>query len=93
MSRRLPRYRPGPFTADQIRDGDYYELSHGHPIECSPAGRDHTGPNVSGAEVLDTDPDVEWSGVDAGFSPEPKMLRAPDVAVGGDSWSARPFAR
>jgi hypothetical protein len=93
MSRRLPRYRPGPFTADQVREGDYHELSNGHPIACSPAGRDHTGPNVSGAEVLDTDPDVEWSGVDAGFSPEPKMLRAPDVAVGGDSWSARPFAR
>jgi hypothetical protein len=52
MSRRLPRYRPGPFTADQIRDGDYYELSHGHPIECSPAGRDHTGPNVSGPRLV-----------------------------------------
>jgi len=75
-----PRYQSGPFTADQIREDDYYELSNGHPIECSPSGRDLAGPNVSGAEVLDTDPDVEWSGVDAGFSPEPKMLRAPDVA-------------
>lgn len=88
---RQPHYQSGPFTADQIREDDYYELSNGHPIECSPAGRDHTGPNVSGAEVLDTDPDVEWSGVDAGFSPEPKMLRAPDVAVGqpigeGSGW-------
>ncbi len=72
----------GPFTADQIGEEAYYELSNGHPIECSPAGRDHTGPNVSGAEVLDTDPDVEWTGVDAGYSPEPKTLRAPDVAVG-----------
>lgn len=88
---RQPHFQSGPFTADQIREDDYYELSNGHPIECSPAGRDHTGPNVSGAEVLDTDPDVEWSGVDAGFSPEPKMLRAPDVAVGqpvgeGSGW-------
>ncbi len=85
--------QPGPFTADQIREDDYYELSNGHPIECSPAGRDHTGPNVSGAEVLDTDPDVEWSGVDAGYSPEPRTLRAPDVAVGrpggeGSGWIA-----
>lgn len=78
----LHHSQSGPFTADQIGEDDYYELSNGHPVECSPAGRDHTGPNVSGAEVLDTDPDVEWSGVDAGFSPEPKTLRAPDVAVG-----------
>ncbi len=81
MSRPL-HTNSGPFYADQIRDGDYYELSDGHAIECMPAGRDHTGPNVSGAEVLDTDPDVEWSGVDAGYSPEPGTLRAPDVAVG-----------
>jgi hypothetical protein len=72
----------GPFVADQIGEEDYYELSNGHPIRCSPAGRDHTGPNVSGAEALDTDPDVEWSGVDAGYSPDPGTLRAPDVAVG-----------
>ncbi|MEE8525423.1 MAG: Uma2 family endonuclease [Thermoanaerobaculia bacterium] len=78
----LHREQAGPFFADQIGEEDYYELSNGHPIECSPAGRDHSAPNVSGAEVLDTDPDVEWSGIDAGFSPEPKTLRAPDVAVG-----------
>ncbi len=86
-----PLRSPGPFRADQIGDGDYYELSNGHPIECSPSGRDHTGPNVSGVEVLDADPDVEWSGVDAGFAPEPGTLRAPDVAVGdpvgeGSGW-------
>ena len=23
--------------ADQVRDGDYYELTNGHAIECSPA--------------------------------------------------------
>lgn len=72
----------GPFRADQIGEEDYYELSHGHPIRCYPAGRDHTASKVSGAEVLDTDPDVEWSGVDAGYSPDPYTLRAPDVAVG-----------
>lgn len=80
MSR--PHPSRGPFRADQIREGDRYELSNGHPIECLPAGRDHAASNVVGAEVLDTDPDVEWTGVDAGYSPEPGTLRAPDVAVG-----------
>nr|VFJ96081.1 MAG: hypothetical protein BECKH772A_GA0070896_100975 [Candidatus Kentron sp. H]VFJ96800.1 MAG: hypothetical protein BECKH772B_GA0070898_100985 [Candidatus Kentron sp. H]VFK02558.1 MAG: hypothetical protein BECKH772C_GA0070978_100946 [Candidatus Kentron sp. H] len=28
----------GPFTADQIKDGDRYELSNGHPIYCLPWG-------------------------------------------------------
>lgn len=72
---------PGPFTADQIREGDRYELSNGHPIECMPGGRDHAGSNLTGGSVLETDPDVEWAGVDAGFSPEKRTLRAPDVGV------------
>jgi hypothetical protein len=33
--------------------------------------------------VLDTDPTAPPAGVDAGLSPVPTMLRAPDVAVGG----------
>nr|VFJ95303.1 MAG: Putative restriction endonuclease [Candidatus Kentron sp. LFY] len=72
---------PGPFTADQIRDGDRYELSNGHPVYCLPAGERHARHNTTGALVLDTDPDVEWSGIDAGFSPKKNTLRAPDVAV------------
>lgn len=78
-----PRLSPesGPFRADQLRDGDRYELSHGHPIYCAPARREHAAPNIAGATVIDTDPDVAWAGVDAGFSPEPGTLRAPDVAV------------
>lgn len=71
----------GPFRADQLHDGDRYELSNGHPIYCAPAGRDHAGRNLTGAAVISSDPDVEWAGVDAGFSPEPGMLRAPDIAV------------
>ncbi len=80
--RQLLHETRGPFRADQIRDGDYYELSNGHAIKCAPGGRDHAETNVSGAEVLDSDPDVEWSGIDAGYTPEPGTLRAPDVAVG-----------
>ena len=72
----------GPFVAEQIRDGDRYELSNGHPIYCAPAGKSHAGSNLIGARVLGTDPDVEWAGIDAGFSPEPGELRAPDIAVG-----------
>lgn len=71
----------GPFRADQLRDGDRYELSDGHPIYCAPAGRDHAGRNLTGAAVVESDPDVEWAGVDAGFSPDPGTLRAPDIAV------------
>ena len=78
---RAPKPEQGPFHADQLRDGDRYELSQGHPLYCAPAGPDHAAGNLTGAAVLGSDPDVEWAGVDAGFSPEPGMLRAPDVAI------------
>ncbi len=71
----------GPFTADQLKDGDRYELSDGHPVYCLPAGRPHAAGTLSGGSVLETDPAVEWGGVDAGFTPEPGTLRAPDLAV------------
>jgi hypothetical protein len=59
-----------------------YELHDGHPIYCAPTGGDGARSTIAGAEVLDTDPAVEEAGIDAGFSPGPNMLRAPDVAVG-----------
>ncbi len=71
----------GPFRADQLHDGDRYELSNGHPIYCAPAGPEHANRSLTGAAVIASDPDVEWAGVDAGFSPTPGTLRAPDVAV------------
>ncbi|MBK5965712.1 hypothetical protein CCR95_16885 [Thiocystis minor] len=71
----------GPFRVDQLREGDRYELSNGHPIYCAPSGRDHSGRNLSGGGALETDPDVEWAGVDAGFTPTSGTLRAPDIAV------------
>jgi Uma2 family endonuclease len=72
----------GPFRAEQIREGDPYELSNGHPIQCLPGGREHADRNLTGAALIASDPDVEWAGIDAGYSPEPGTLRAPDVAVG-----------
>ncbi len=90
MSR--PRTSPGPFLAYQIRDGDPYELSNGHAIRCSPSGPTHGGPNLSGGQVLDTDPDVEWAGVDIGYSPDPGTLRAADIALGSPPKEERGWA-
>lgn len=72
---------PGPFRAEHLRDGDRYELSNGHPIYCAPAGWQHAAGSVSGAQVLDSDPDIQWTGADVGISPDSASLRAPDVAV------------
>lgn len=82
MAHRLHPTTRGPFRAEQLREGDPYELSNGHPIQCLPGGREHAGRNLTGAAVIDSDPAVEWAGIDAGYSPEPGTLRAPDVAVG-----------
>ncbi len=73
---------PGPFRAEQIRPGDPYELSDGHPIHCLPTGGRGSRANLVGAAVLDSDPAVESAGVDTGFALTPNTLRAPDVAVG-----------
>ncbi|WP_133511033.1 DUF4351 domain-containing protein [Candidatus Thiosymbion oneisti] len=75
-------YPTGPFRADQLRDGDPYELDDGHPIECLPSGGRHAKANLNGGLALKTDPDVESAGFDAGFTPDEKNLRAPDIAVG-----------
>ena len=72
----------GPFHADQLRSGDPYELSNGHPIQCLPTGGRGSKANLIGGLVLGTDPDVESAGVDTGYAPTPGTLRAPDVAVG-----------
>ena len=72
----------GPFYADQLRSGDPYELSNGHPIQCLPTGGRGSKANLIGGLVLGTDPDVDSAGVDTGYAPTPGTLRAPDVAVG-----------
>ncbi len=77
-----PKPDRGPFLADPIRSGDPYELSRGNPIHGAPTGGRGSGPNALGASVVGWDPAVDQVGVDTGYSPEPDMLRAPDVAVG-----------
>nr|VFK28243.1 MAG: Uncharacterized conserved protein, DUF497 family [Candidatus Kentron sp. MB]VFK32561.1 MAG: Uncharacterized conserved protein, DUF497 family [Candidatus Kentron sp. MB]VFK75979.1 MAG: Uncharacterized conserved protein, DUF497 family [Candidatus Kentron sp. MB] len=57
------------------------ELSEGTPIYCAPAGPSHSRHNVTGAAILDSDPDVEWSATDAGFELKKNTMRAPDVSV------------
>jgi Uma2 family endonuclease len=72
----------GPFRATHLRSGDPYELSNGHAIFCSPTGGSGSEPNRLGASVVGWDPAVGEAGVDTGYSPEPGVLRAPDVAIG-----------
>lgn len=93
MSAKPHSLESGPFRAHQLREGDPYELSNGHAILCLPSGTSHGGSNLAGGEALDTDPDVEWAGVDVGYSPEPGTLRAADVVLGRrpeekDGWAA-----
>jgi Uma2 family endonuclease len=73
---------PGPFRADQIKEGSPYELSNGHAILCFPTGRRGGVSNLLGGSVVGTDPAVKVAGVDVGFSEDPSHLRAPDVSVG-----------
>jgi tRNA A-37 threonylcarbamoyl transferase component Bud32 len=82
MTRATKLLSDGPFHADQIQAGSRYELSDGHPLLCMPTGGRGSRANLVGASALETDPAVDSAGVDTGFSPQPKMLRAPDVAVG-----------
>src|SRR5262245_17943327 len=46
----------GPFRADQIHDGDPYELSNGHPIRCMSSGRRHSLGHDAGHLTLSSDP-------------------------------------
>jgi hypothetical protein len=73
----------GPYTAADVRPGDPYEISDGYRVECMGTGQRGSRSNGAGFMVLDSDPEAPPAGVDAGVSPVPTMLRAPDVAVGG----------
>ncbi len=82
MKKSQPFASPGPFRADQLRAGDPYELSNGHPIRCLPTGSRGGKAASVGDGVLASDPAVRDVGVDIGFSPSPDILRAPDLSVG-----------
>jgi hypothetical protein len=69
-------------VAIQLRPGDRYELSQGHPLWCAPTGGDGARRVGKGFAVLATDPAVTEAGIDPGYTTEPGQLRAPDVAIG-----------
>ena len=77
-----PAHRDGPFLVSQLREGDPYELSDGHLIECLPSGPRGGTSTVRGGAVLDTDPSAPMTGADVGFELGPRTMRAPDVSVG-----------
>ncbi|MEM7588045.1 MAG: hypothetical protein AAF560_31950, partial [Acidobacteriota bacterium] len=54
------------YEADEIREGDPYELSQGIPIRCSPTGGRGSDAAATGAAVLKSDPAVDSAGVDTG---------------------------
>ena len=74
---------PGLFRTYHLHPGDRYELSDGHAIYCAPTSGDNARSIGAGFQVLDSDPDVESAGVDAGYALEDHTMRAPDIAVGG----------
>ncbi len=78
----------GPWRADQIREGEPYELSNGHRIVCLPLGS--RASQVAGAahRIIATDPGNPDVGIDAGFTPSSGVLRAPDIAAG--KWPDKP---
>ncbi len=77
---------PGPWRADQIKEGERVELSNGHAIQCTPAGRRHGGAHAAGAIALATAArEARKIGVDVGVAwNDGKNLRSPDLVVGLD---------
>lgn len=73
---------PGPFQASDLRPGDRYELSNGHPIYCAPTGGDGSGATSTGAKLLSTDPEVMEAGIDPGYTLSPGTLLSPDIGIG-----------
>ena len=57
-------YPVGPYEADEIREGDGYELSGGYKIQCLPTGGRGSDAAATGAAVLKSDPDVDGVGVE-----------------------------
>ena len=74
----------GPFRADQIQDGEPYELSDGHKIRCMSSGERHASAHTAGTLVLATAAATpQQTGIDVGVAwNDGKNLRAPDLSVG-----------
>ncbi len=84
----------GPFRADQIHEGDHYELSEGHAIHCMTAGDRHGNAHTAGTLTVATAAlSARQTGIDVGVAwNDGKNLRAPDLSVGrepqGNGWAS-----
>ena len=81
MSSTAKMLAPGRFVADDIRDGDPYELSNGHPLLVMPTQKEGGAIQLRAGRIVASDPLVAHAAVEVGVSTEPGMLRAPDVVV------------
>ena len=81
--RNTKRYAPGlgPYTVDQLREGDRYELDQGRRVYVAPTGKDGGQSTISGGELIVSDPIVKTAGIDIGHALNEKTLRAPDISV------------
>lgn len=73
---------PGPFRVDQLKSGDPYELSEGHPIEVMPTGSRGSRRVVAAGAALGSDPGVAEIGAETGHALSGDTLRAPDLSIG-----------
>lgn len=79
------------YTADDIADGDPYELSEGRRIECMSSGRAHSTAHDAGHMAVSSDPATHSAPIDLGLVwGDERNLRAPDIVVGqiesGPGW-------
>jgi hypothetical protein len=51
-------------------------------VLCAPTGGRGSGSQFDATAVFSSDPSVEEGGIDTGYSPNGRTLRAPDIAVG-----------
>lgn len=84
MASRTVRYAaPGPYRASDIREGEPYELSNGHRIECMSGGTRHGLGQQAGGLAIGSDPGAQATAMDVGLEwGEARHLRAPDLVVG-----------
>lgn len=79
-----------PVYAYQLRAPSLFELSRGAPVACAPSTLRHAEAVQAGALVVGTDPDAVHPMLYAGYTPDPTILRAPDISVGrfvgGSGW-------
>lgn len=79
-----------PVYSTQLSSPSPYELSNGKPVLSEPVTLEHADAVIAGAIAIGTDPGAIKPMLNAGYSPDPTILRAPDISVGrnvgGSGW-------